>query len=167
MTYKTIAVALDTGAHAPQRLDAAVELAERFNAHLRGLYSDFTLDPRFYYQAKGEHRYEMTLQELCRERQARVERQFLRKLAGSKVAHDWVASEMTTGYSLYEHARCADLTIVGQQDEADADASFADRYPERTIMAAGGPVLVWPRGHASCPLDGAALIAWDGSREAA
>ncbi|MEZ2354649.1 universal stress protein [Caballeronia sp. RCC_10] len=167
MTYKTIAVALDTGAHATQRLDAAVGLAERFDAHLRGLYSDLTLDPRFYYQARGEHRYGMTLQELCRERRACVEHQFLRRLAGSRVAHDWLANEMNTGYLLYEHARCADLTIVGQHDEAKADASFADRYPERTIMAAGGHVLVWPRGHASCPLDGAAVIAWDGSREAA
>ncbi|KND55273.1 hypothetical protein BPUN_2836 [Candidatus Paraburkholderia kirkii] len=34
-------------------------------------------------------------------------------------------------------------------------------------MGAGGPVLVWPREHAPGPLDGTAVIAWDGSREAA
>jgi hypothetical protein len=49
MTFKTIVAQLDTGTHAKHRLDAAVALAERFDAHLYGVYSEFTLDPRFYY----------------------------------------------------------------------------------------------------------------------
>lgn len=167
MTYKTIAVALDTGAHASHRLDVAVELAERFDAHLCGLYSDFSLDPRFYYQADRVHRYEVSLEEMCRQRREEVEHHFRSRLAESTVAHDWRANAMNTGLALYEHARCADLTIVGQHDSAALDASFADRYPEHTIMAAGGPVLVWPREHAPSPLGGTAMIAWDGSREAA
>ncbi|WP_277183275.1 universal stress protein [Caballeronia sp. BR00000012568055] len=167
MTYKTIAVALDTGTHAAHRLDAAVELAERFNAHLCGVYSEFTLDPRFYYQAEPQHRYEVSLQALCRERHEQAEHAFRSRLLTSKVTHDWHANEMTTGAALYIHARHADLTIVSQHDSAEHDAYFADRYPDRTIMAAGGPVLIWPRQHARTPLDGTAVIAWDGSREAA
>ncbi|SAK93747.1 universal stress protein [Caballeronia ptereochthonis] len=167
MTYKTVAVQLDTSAHAVRRLDAAVSLAERFDAHLLGLYSDFTLDPRFYCQADLWHRYEMPLQALCLERRERVERMFRGRLAASKVTRDWLADEMTAGCSLVDRARCAGLTLVGQHDSQEPDAHLADRYPEHTIMGAGGPVLVWPREHAPSPLDGMAVIAWDGGREAA
>lgn len=38
---------------------------------------------------------------------------FRTRLAASKVAHDWLAHEMNTGFTLDLHARCADLTIVG------------------------------------------------------
>lgn len=166
MTFKTIVVRLDTGTHAANRLDAAVALAERFDAHLRGVYSEFTLDPRFYYQADSAHRYDMSLAEVCRARRESVEHVFRERLAATKVAHDWLASETTGGSSTIPYARCADLTIVGQHDPKEPDAYLADRFPESTIMGAGGPVLVWPRTGASSPLDGTAVVAWDGSREA-
>ncbi|SAK87060.1 universal stress protein family protein [Caballeronia calidae] len=167
MTFKTIVVQLDTGAHATHRLDAAVALAERFEAHLRGVYSEFTLDPRFYYQADCAHRYDVSLADICRERRERAEHMFRERLAATKVPHDWLACEMTGGSSILHHARRADLTIVGQHDPHEADAYLADRFPEGTIMGAGGPVLVWPRNDAPRPLDATAVIAWDGSREAA
>lgn len=167
MTYKTIVVRLDTGTHAANRLDAAVALAERFGAHLRGVYAEFTLDPRFYYQADSAHRYDMSLAEVCRARRESVEHVFRERLASTKLAHDWLASETTSGSSIIPYTRCADLTIVGQHDPDEPDAYLADRFPESTIMGAGGPVLVWPRTNVSSPLDGTAVVAWDGSREAA
>jgi nucleotide-binding universal stress UspA family protein len=167
MTFRTIAVELDPGAHAMERLDAAVALAERFDAHLHGLYSDFTLDPRFYYQADVRHRYALTLQELSRERREHAEQLFRDRLASSKLRHDWLPHGLTGRSPLIEHARCADLTIVGQHDPREHDGYLADRFPERTIMSAGGPVLVWPRDDAAVPLDATTVIAWNGSREAA
>jgi nucleotide-binding universal stress UspA family protein len=167
MTFKTIVAQLDTGTHAKHRLDAAVALAERFDAHLYGVYSEFTLDPRFYYQADRQHRYEVPLADLCRERRERAEHMFRVRLASTKVEHDWRASEMTGGSSVIDHARCADLTIVGQHDPNEPDAYLADRFPESTIMGAGGPVLVWPCKNSPSPLGTTAVIAWDGSREAA
>ncbi|WP_250479064.1 MULTISPECIES: universal stress protein [unclassified Caballeronia] len=167
MTFKTIVVRLDTGIHAAVRLDAAVALAARFDAHLRGVYSEFALDPRFYYQADSVRRYDMSLMEMCRERRERAEHLFRERLAATKLAHDWVASDMTGGPSIIHYARCADLAIVGQHDPNEPDAYLANRFPESTVMGAGGPVLVWPRERASSPLDGTAVIAWDGSREAA
>ncbi|BCQ28955.1 universal stress protein (plasmid) [Caballeronia sp. NK8] len=167
MTFKTIVVQLDTGAHATHRLDAAVALAERFDSHLCGVYSEFTLDPRFYYQADRQHRYEVSLADLCRERRERAEHLFRARLALTKVAHDWRANEMTGGRSMIDHARCADLTIVGQHDPGEPDAYLADRFPEGMIMGAGGPVMVWPRKSSPIPFDATAVIAWDGSREAA
>ena len=53
MSYKTIVVQLDTSDRTPRRLDCALYLAERFGAHLSGVYSDYTLDPRFYYDVKA------------------------------------------------------------------------------------------------------------------
>ncbi|KND55272.1 UspA [Candidatus Paraburkholderia kirkii] len=107
MTYKTIAVQLDTSAHAVRRLDAAVSLAERFDAHLLGLYSDFTLDPRFYYQADRRHRYEVPLEALCREWCKRVEHMFRARLASSRVTREWLADEMRPQAVRWSIARAA------------------------------------------------------------
>lgn len=74
---------------------------------------------------------------------------------------------MTGGTLVTDHARCTDLTVVGQLDPDKPDAYLADRFPEGTIMGAGSPVLVWLRKNSPGPLDATAIIAWDGSREAA
>ena len=58
------------------------------------------------------------------------------------------------------HARYADLTIMGQTDDGEAD------HVTETVMSVGRPVMVIPhRGHFPS-IGRRALIAWNGSREA-
>jgi nucleotide-binding universal stress UspA family protein len=92
---------------------------------------------------------------------------FRSKLAESKIPGSWEAHEMSAGFSMPRRARCADLTVVGQHDPEDPEGYVAGRYPEDTVLGAGGPVLVVPFDGGFIPPDCDAVVAWDGSREAA
>ncbi len=166
MSYKTIVVQLDTSEHTPRRLDCALHIAKRFGAHLSAVYTDYTSDPRFYYELSAAERYSTSLEQTCINRRARVERLFRSRLAKTKVAGDWIANEKYAPISLSRYACCADLTITGQHDPDDPEAYLADRYPERLVLSAGGPVLVVPCTGAANPLGSKVVVAWDGGREA-
>ncbi|SAL64072.1 universal stress protein [Caballeronia humi] len=166
MSYKTIVVQLDTSKRTAARIDCALHLARHFGAHLTGVYSDFTLDPRFYYERSGAERYCTSFEQTCIDRRARVENMFRSRLAQTKVAGNWVAKEGYAPISLSRYSRCADLTITGQHDPDDPEAYLADRYPEQLVLSAGRPVLVVPHTGAMNPVGAKVLVAWDDSREA-
>ena len=67
---------------------------------------------------------------------------------------------------LARHARHTDLTIVGQPDLA-AHGVDDTALTEAAFMDSGHPALVIPRAGAAGLPPQRALIAWDGSREAA
>jgi nucleotide-binding universal stress UspA family protein len=166
MSYKTIVVQLDTSEHTLRRLDCALHMAKRFGAHLSAVFTDYASDPRFYYERAAAERYCTSLEQTCIDRRKRVEKLFRARLAKTKVAGDWVANEMYAPISLARYAHCADLTITGQHDPDDPEAYLADRYPERLVLSAGGPVLVVPCTGPVNPLGSKVVVAWDGSREA-
>ena len=76
MSYKTIVVQLDTSERTPARIDCALHLATHFRAHLSGVFSDFTLDPRFYYEPSSAKRYRKSLEKTCMDRRAEIETLF-------------------------------------------------------------------------------------------
>lgn len=63
---------------------------------------------------------------------------------------------------LAQHARYADLTILGISAEEDA----APIHPDRIAVLSGRPVLVVPNEGIVKPIGRTILIAWNGSREA-
>jgi nucleotide-binding universal stress UspA family protein len=166
MSYKTIVVQLDTSKRTPARIDCALHLARHFRAHLSGVFSDFTLDPRFYYEQSSTERYCVSFEQTCIDRRAKVETLFRSSLAQTKVAGNWVARERYAPNSLSRYARCADLIITGQHDRDDPEAYLADRYPEQLVLSSGRPVLVVPHTGAINPVGAKVLVAWNGSREA-
>ncbi|HKU85268.1 MAG TPA: universal stress protein [Casimicrobiaceae bacterium] len=62
------------------------------------------------------------------------------------------------------HARCADLTVVGQPV---GDGGFLRRLAEQVLLGSGGPVLFVPRATAVATPGRNVVVAWDGGREAA
>ena len=65
-----------------------------------------------------------------------------------------------------EHARYADLTIVGQVNSENAPAGAAAHLPERLALASGRPVLIVPYvGHYKT-IGARVLVAWNRTREA-
>jgi len=67
---------------------------------------------------------------------------------------------------LARHARCTDLTIVGQADLA-AHGVDDTALIEAAFMDSGRPALVVPRQGPAVLPPRRAIVAWDGSREAA
>ena len=64
-------------------------------------------------------------------------------------------------------AKTADVTLVGQTDPEDADAATDYDLPAEIVMGSGRPVLILPYVGTYAPDISHALIAWNGTKEAA
>jgi nucleotide-binding universal stress UspA family protein len=170
MSYKDLLVVLDSAADARGRIDLAVGLAERFGAHLVGLYPIPSAElPR-----RAGYADLAALEPVYREwreralEQAEEARQAFEHAAGLRgVAIEWRAVAESWEADPALHARYSDLTILGQRDpDNDAMALIRPR-PERVTLASGRPILVVPyAGHFEV-IGKCVLVAWDASREAA
>ncbi len=90
MSYKSIVVQLDTSARALSRLEYALRLAKQFDAHVSGLFSAFTPDPRSFYVMAGSAGYFEAHREFRRKRQDALERIFQAELLRAGVVGTWL-----------------------------------------------------------------------------
>jgi len=164
MRYKTILVHVDAAAAAPDRIRLAARLARQADAHLVGAAP--TGVSRFLEPAAAGP----AIEARCR---------MLRGAAGAALqvfdriaADEGVPSRETrladddVDAALALQARYADLVIVSQPDAATIAPPFPADLAARLALGGGRPVLVVPRHGACNAIGGAALVAWDGSREA-
>jgi nucleotide-binding universal stress UspA family protein len=166
MSYKSIAVHLDTSERAHPRLELALDLAKRFDAHITGVFSVFTPDPRSFYVMAGTAGYYPEHENLRQERRAALERLFHAEAMRAQVPVDWISTDEYANHAVPRLARCADLIVAGQDDPNDPDAYVGDHFPEALVMSAGRPVLMVPYA-GNFPSAGSRItVAWDGSREA-
>lgn len=167
MTYKTLLVHLDTSAHANSRLSLALTLARRFGSHVDGLFAVFEPRPREFYVMAGTVDYYEAHRKLRAEQRATIEHRFLGELSHAQIDGRWFQAESDPVFTVVQHSRTADLTIVGQTDLDNPEAYVADHFAETIVLAAGGPVLVMPSTGDFDTVGERVLVAWNGSREAA
>jgi nucleotide-binding universal stress UspA family protein len=166
MQYQDILVHIDDGEAMPGRLALAAELAERFGAHLIGVYVDpglalptlvdVPISPNLIEELENEHR----------ERRQRAEQKFRQTLERSEVRSEWRLAEGELAGTLSRHARYADLTVLGQEG-ADDQKMVIGGLPDSVALTCGRPVLVVPYIGVKTPPGRHAIVAWNGSREAA
>jgi nucleotide-binding universal stress UspA family protein len=167
LSYKSILVQVDHAKACPARIDAAIDLALRYEAHLTGLYliaeptgASFTtgyLPPEIMetIKARAEERAEAGLARF----RATAERN---KLAFDiRIARGYDV-ELADIFSM--HARYADLAVVGQDDP---DEPASGNLPEQVVLSCGRAVLLIPYIGAGETLGRRVVVAWDASREAA
>jgi nucleotide-binding universal stress UspA family protein len=155
MAYKDLLVVVDSEPQARDRMVVAADIAERFEAHLVGLYVTEGLEP--------QRRYNRPCSDLIGEARA----QFDSIAGGRSFTTEWrSASGFATDVAAV-HARYADLTILGQLDPESEWASILCPRPEDVAMTAGRPILIVPYIGKSQPIGNNVLIGWDASREAA
>ena len=98
------------------------------------------------------------------ERAEETERLFRRELRSSRLEGEWCLLDERDMRELVEYANASDLTILGQESsEAPGDGLS----PDAIIVEVGRPVLIVPYAGKFEMVGRRALIAWDGSREAA
>jgi nucleotide-binding universal stress UspA family protein len=169
MSYKDLLVVLDSATDARGRIELAATLAERFAAHLVGLYPIPSPElPR-----SAGYADLAPLEPMYREWRARMLEQaetvreafeHQAQLRGVKTEWRAVAEGREADPAL--HARYADLTILGQLDPDNDEMAMIRPHPERVALASGRPILVTPyAGHFEKLAR--VLIAWNASREAA
>jgi nucleotide-binding universal stress UspA family protein len=166
VSYKTIIVHLDAGKFRRQRLDVALSLADRFDAHLIGLFGLEAIEP----VPAAAAVWPQVMLELHKHRRAAAEsaaqefRDATRK-AQYTAKSEWRATLGDGLAALRFHAKYADLIVAGQpgRDDQGVPASFA----EQLVLSIGRPVLYVPAIASIEDCGRRVLVAWNASREAA
>ncbi|SAK60409.1 universal stress protein family protein [Caballeronia temeraria] len=166
MSYKTVLVHLDTSVRAHPRLEAALQLAKRFDAHVIGLFAIFEPDARAFNIMAGTAEYYEQHAATRREQRGAIERLFHAELKRAGVSGQWIEAQERANDAVARFARCADLVVVSQDDPADPESYVGDRFPETVILGSGRPVLLLPYTGFFPSIGKHPMIAWDGGREA-
>ena len=154
MSYKDLLVVLDSEAAARERIALAVALAERFSAHLIGLYPLPTPEaPRHlgYYDPALLDPFFAGLRERARSAAVKLREAFDHAAGLRGLSAEWREIPEGPDADPALHARYADLAILGQLDPDRAETELIRPHPEQVALASGRPVL----------------IAWNATREAA
>ena len=167
MSYKTILVHSDAGRHWPARLELALALARRHDAHLIGLHAPKAAAMSGLLLGGVDPELAEALQQARAEQAAQAETRFNQAVAAAGVNHaEWRQGDQDAVASLVTNARYVDLLVLGQRDPAELDGFDRD-FVEQVVLAAGRPVLLLPYAGRFESVGRQALVAWDGSREAA
>jgi nucleotide-binding universal stress UspA family protein len=169
MAIKHLLVHLDQTPATAGRLEAALTLAARLGAEVTALA--LVAEP-FLRGTAGQH----LPSEVVREHLAHAVAEAEPTLTAARAAagrHGVALEAVRESGSLdrlpillARHARHTDLTIVGQPDPESSGADEA-LLAEAAFMDSGHPALVLPRAVAATLPPRRAIVAWDGSREAA
>ncbi len=165
MSYKTILVHVDAGARSAARIEIAIRLAGQFDAHLVALHALTRADLPAYLVAEAGISIVDKQKRLLATQASRAESAFRQAVsAAGWTKSEWRASAEDALDEVALHARYADLLVLGQpaEDDADVDRDFA----ERAVLSAGRPTLVIPYAGSFPTIGTRALVAWNGSREA-
>jgi nucleotide-binding universal stress UspA family protein len=170
MSYKTLLVHIDDSRRSETRLALSLELAQRWDAHLIGLYVVCQdLFRPIFRQDKTLSFAQVEAQEA--DRRERAHNAFLTaaERAGLSAGRsaEWRAPPGPALDVAMLHARHADLLVLGQEDPNDPASFVAPHFVGDLVLGAGRPALVVPHAGEVRTLGENVLVAWDGSREAA
>ena len=170
MSYKDLLVVLDAEPTSRARPDLAAALAERFTAHLVGLYPLPTPQtPRHlgYYDPALLDPFFAELRQKALGAAVKVYEAFDRATALRGLSAEWREIPEGPDADPALHARYADLTILGQLDPDRAETELIRPRPEQVALASGRPVLIVPYAGHFATVGRRVLVAWNATREAA
>jgi nucleotide-binding universal stress UspA family protein len=168
MGYKDLLVVLDADDSARARIEIAAALAERFAAHLVGLYPlPIPEAPRHfgYYDPALLNPFFEELRARARDAADKTREVFERITSRRGVSGEWREIPDGADADPALHARYTDLTILGQLDPDQPD-EIRPR-PEQVTLISGRPILVVPYVGNFADAGRRVVIGWNPSREAA
>lgn len=172
MTYKTILASYQDTERSEQLIDYSTRLAADQDAHLIGLFVIPAAQSHAIY-APAPVQIASDLIEAQRQYYTKlaqeVEEKFVAAAKGAGLKYEWRCVEADTpilAETVVEHARSADLVVVGQVEPESKWESWAG-IPEEVLMESGRPVLVVPYAGEHKATASNALVAWNGTRESA
>jgi nucleotide-binding universal stress UspA family protein len=158
MSYKTILVHLNDERRVAGLIDAATQIAERFQAHIIALYVMPPI-PTYGVTSFGAGYIQAGLKAF-RDEADRVRKAFEDAIRGRPITPEWRLVEpgaQNVADCIVDQCRAVDLVITGQRDRSFDFSAVLD-VPERIIIESGRPVLV--------KIGGRVTFAWNGRREA-
>jgi nucleotide-binding universal stress UspA family protein len=164
MTYATVMVSLAFEQSNEARLEAAGQIAERFDAGIIGIAAAQFSPPLYF--TSGEHAQNLIDQgrATVKKRLAELEGQF-REATKDRSRHiEWrCVIDFPARYILQE-ARCADIVVSGGHSDAFSDP-FVVATPKDLVMQAGRPLFIAPDNVNWVDLR-SVLVAWKDTPEA-
>ena len=168
MGYRSILVHVDDSDQSDIRLRAAAQLARAFCADLQGVYLTPTREMTPFASAILPN---SVVEDRLRDSgnaQARAEERFRAAAAGERLsAVAWSAPAGRPIDAAILHTCYADVAIVGQPLQEDANAAFANELVYGMLMGSGRPLLVVPSFGEFPTIGQNVLIAWKETRESA
>lgn len=166
MSLRNILVTVDNSKTCAQRVEYALALADKHDAHLTGLYVHDTANIPGYVvsqlTAAAVRAHDEALDEMRDEAKAAFEEGVRR--AGYAGRSEWRAESGDPTEVTAVLGRYVDFIIAGQQDPEIEDEQIR---PEDLVLASGRPVLIVPHSFAFRTLAEHVIVAWNGGREAA
>ncbi len=163
---KNILVHLDLSRHCATRLETAVALARRHEAHLTGVYVVSHPDiPPFVQAGISAEIIDAQIRSAV-ENGERVLADFEARAGAEGVERESRLIEGTVADGLADNSRYFDLVVTGQYDPGDDELHAVDDMPDRLIMSSGRPVLVVPYAGRFPVVGDNVIVSWDGSRQA-
>ncbi len=170
MPLKDILVHLDTSPQSAGRLGLAIDLARRHDAHLTALHIIDIGMPLIGMADGGGGAGMAALLDQLRDtglaEAARIEADFRERMRRESMQGEWRQAEGMVGELVTQHARYADLVIVGQ-DDPDGPTTNSIGLPGDILFGSGRPVLVIPYAGSFTTTGRRVLIGWNAGREAA
>ncbi|MFC4160684.1 universal stress protein [Chitinimonas lacunae] len=167
MHYKSLLVHVDSDPRSAVRLRLAVELAERFDARITGLF--VALAPTFsdpVADVSQASLYEVLLAE--RRRAAKAAREtFERETAGFDPQRlEWREHVGMPIHTTCQHARYHDLVVLGQANPDIQIDGLPASFPEDVVCASCRPALIVPYRGEFSRIGRRILVGWNTSNEA-
>ncbi|MDM0116382.1 universal stress protein [Variovorax sp. J22R133] len=170
MSYRTILVHLDHWDRCRARATLATAWARSHESHLVGVVPTGLYDGVIPAGAIATGTTDFIAQsaQFLRERAEHIAREFRESISGpGALSYEVRLVDAPAIDSVVRHGRTADLIVLGQHDPSAQSDARAVGLAERVLMEAGGPVLFLPYAGRFDAIPGSALVAWDGSRQAA
>ena len=167
MDYKDILVVTDDTPRCEERVDVAMRLAARHEAHVIGLMVQVHVDLQSYAEMNLPTELVEHQRRVEEEAAARVREKFERQLTPSGIAFEWHSAEGDPVRAVALFGRHADLAIIGQDNPESRGFGISRDLAEHVVLASGRPVLVIPYIGTYPHVGEHVLVAWDASREAA
>lgn len=167
MNYRSMLVVLDDARRCAPRVDLAIALARRFEAHLAGLAPTgrvaLPLDGAIAVPQAFE-----PVWEGLRQRAENHVLAFRARCEGAGLrSYEAVVDDDAAAPSIVHHGHCSDLIVVGQAHPDMPDHAQAQSVVEQVVLHGSRPVLVVPYVGAFESLGDNVLVAWNDSRESA
>ena len=164
MAFKDIVVHQGDDAHAERRLNAALDLAKQFNAHLTGVYVlSYPNIPGFVQTGLPSEIITQRYDEIRADGEAN-RAVFTAAAAREDVGAKFRLMEGDATDAVTKCGRYSDLLVVGQPDP-DHPAQ-TDGLAEELLLASGRPILVVPYTAHQSQIGRRVMVAWRATREA-
>jgi nucleotide-binding universal stress UspA family protein len=169
MSYRSLLVLLDKTPLCGDRTRVAIQLAKSLDAHLTGLAPTGLIElPGTLAAASSIAEFSKLAWDALRDEAEAATQSFDKAcIAASLSACESIAEEADIAAALLQQAQCHDLTVLSQPDPASPAYAVQRSAVEQVILFSARPTLVLPyAGSFDVPYQ-TAMVAWDGSREAA